>query len=307
MNAREAGFLLLGSTLGNPERKPLTTAQLRSLAARAAAMERPTGEREMTASDLTAMGYGPEMADRILGLLAETELLRRYLVRAKQADCLPLTRVSEGYPIQLRRCLGLDSPGVLWAKGDVSILELPRIALVGSRDIAAPNAEFAAQVGREAARQGYVLVSGNARGADRIAQRACLAAGGRVISVVADELMKQERRGNVLYLSEEGFDCPFTSIRALSRNRVIHALGEKTFVAQCTVGMGGTWSGTMRNLKEGWSPLFCFLDGSEGARQLVQLGVCGIGPESLENFNELQAQDMSFFGRTHKKSKSANL
>lgn len=295
MNAREMGFLLLGSTLGNPERKILTTAQLRSLAARAAAMERPTEDRELTASDLTAMGYGPEMADKILGLLAETQLLHRYLVRAKQADCVPLTRVSEGYPIQLRRRLGLDSPGVLWAKGDMSILQRPRVALVGSRDIAAPNAEFAARVGREAARQGYVLVSGNARGADRIAQRACLAAGGQVISVVADELMKQERREDVLYLSEEGFDCPFTSMRALSRNRVIHALGEKTFVAQCAVGMGGTWSGTMRNLKEGWSPLFCFLDGSTGAQELVRLGVCGIDLSGLENFAELEGQTIRLF------------
>ncbi len=295
MNAREAGFLLLGSTLGNPERKPLTIAQLRSLADRVSVMERPTEDRELTASDLTAMGYGPEMADRILGLLTETELLRRYLVRAKRADCVPLTRVSKGYPVNLRRRLGLDSPGVLWAKGDLSILQRPQIALVGSRDIAAPNAEFAAQVGREAARQGYVLVSGNARGADRIAQSACLAAGGQIISVVADELEKQKCRENVLYLSEEGFDCSFTSVRALSRNRVIHALGEKTFVAQCTVGMGGTWSGTMRNLKEGWSPLFCFLDGSEGAQKLVQLGVCGVDLLSLVNFAKLESQTICLF------------
>ena len=38
MNAREEGFLLLSSTLGNPERKILTTAQLRTLATRVAAM-----------------------------------------------------------------------------------------------------------------------------------------------------------------------------------------------------------------------------------------------------------------------------
>ena len=260
MNARETGFLLLSSTLGNPERKPLTTAQLRTLAHRMATTEKPSTDRELTSADLMAIGYGGEMAGRILGLLEETQLLRHYLMRAKQAGCVPLTRVSQGYPVTLRRRLGLDSPGVLWAKGDLSILERPLIALVGSRDIAAPNAEFAAQVGREAARQGYVLVSGNARGSDRIAQEACLTAGGQVISVVADELAKQEHRPNVLYVSEEGFDQPFTSVRALSRNRVIHALGEKTFVAQCTLGMGGTWSGAVHNLKAGWSPVFCFRD-----------------------------------------------
>jgi predicted Rossmann fold nucleotide-binding protein DprA/Smf involved in DNA uptake len=295
MNAREEGFLLLSSTLGNPERKILTTAQLRTLAMRVAAMERPETDRELTAADLTAMGYGAEMAERILSLLEELPLLRHYHAKGWQADCTPITRVSPGYPLHLRKRLGLDAPGVLWAKGDLSLLERPMIALVGSRDIAEPNAEFAAAVGREAARQGYVLVSGNARGADRIAQKACLAAGGKIISVVADELMKQPVTSNVLYLSEEGYDSAFTSVRALSRNRVIHALGEKVFVAQCALGIGGTWSGTVRNLKENWSPVFCFRDGSEVVRQLEQLGAHGITAEELRDFSELQAPNLSLF------------
>lgn len=298
MNAREAGFLLLSSTLGNPERKPLTTPQLRTLALRAAAMDRPTADRELTRADLTALGYGEEMAGRILRLLEDTQLLQYYLARAMQTGCVPLTRVSQGYPAVLRRRLGLDSPGVLWARGDLSILERPIIALVGSRDIAVPNGEFAAQVGREAAQQGYALVSGNARGADRIAQRACLDAGGQVISIVADELTKQESIKNVLFLSEEGFDQPFTSIRALSRNRVIHALGEKTLVAQCALGIGGTWSGTVRNLKEGWSPVFCFRDGSDASIQLEQLGAGLIDLQDLRELSQLKEENLNFFGKT---------
>lgn len=295
MNAREVGFLLLGSTLGNPEGRPLTTAQLRTLAVRVSAMTPPEEDRELTAADLTALGYGSDMAERILRLLGDTQLLHRYLARAKQADCVPVTRVSPGYPAHMRRRLGLDSPSVLWAKGDLSILQKPMIALVGSRDIHPANREFAAKAGQEAARQGYVLVSGNARGADRIAQDACLSAGGQVISIVADELMKQAPRENVLFLSEEGYDCPFTSLRALSRNRVIHALGEKTLVAQCTLDKGGTWSGTVRNLKENWSPVFCFRDGSEAALQLEQLGAVLIGPEKLTNLNGLQKYTVNLF------------
>ena len=295
MNAREEGFLLLSSSLGNPERKPLTTAQLRTLAQRMAATVKPEQDRELCIADLTAMGYGEEMAQRILALLDELPLLRHYHAKGWQADCTPITRVSQGYPAILRKRLGLDSPGVLWAKGDLSILQKPMIALVGSRDIAGDNAEFAAAVGREAARQRYVLVSGNARGADRIAQDACLVAGGQVISVVADELMKQSVRENVLFLSEDGYDCAFTSVRALSRNRVIHALGEKTLVAQCTLSKGGTWSGTVRNLKENWSPVFCFRDGSEASAQLEQLGAVGITEKDLEDFDKLKGKTLSLF------------
>ena len=112
---------------------------------------------------------------------------------------MPITRVSDGYPLLLRKRLGLDSPGSLWIKGDASLLSQPAVSLVGSRDLNEPNREFAREVGRQAALQGYVLISGNARGADRTAQESCLNAGGRVISVVADELNKHPERENLIY------------------------------------------------------------------------------------------------------------
>ena len=295
MNGRERGFLLLGSQLGDPDRKPLTAPQLRNLAQRAAAMEKPTGERELEDADLLALGYGPEMADRIVGLLEDEDQLDWYLNRGKKSGCIPLTRVSGHYPAQLRQALGLDSSAVLWAKGDLSILEKPRIALVGSREIRDENASFATRVGAEAALQGYVLVSGNARGADRIAQTACLNAGGQVISVVADELEKHQSTENVLYLSEDSFDTAFSAVRAHSRNRVIHALGEKTFVAQCNLGKGGTWSGTTANLKENWSPVFGFRDGSEAMRQLENLGAVLITEEDLTDLSGLKGRNLSLF------------
>lgn len=224
MNALERGFLLLGSHLGNPDRKPLTAPQMRTLADRMRQMPKPLVDRDLERQDLLALGYNPEMAERIYSLLQEEDVLDHYLHRASRGECVAITRVSEGYPLILRHRLGLDSPGCLWAKGDVSVLRTPAIALVGSRDLLHPNREFAREVGRQAALQGITLVSGNARGADRTAQESCLAAGGKVISVVADELSKQPARENLLYISEEDFEAEFSAQRALSRNRVIHAL-----------------------------------------------------------------------------------
>lgn len=295
MTPREAGFLLLSSSLGDSRRKPLTTAQLRNLAIRVAAAERPAEDRELALADLTAMGYGREMGEKILLLLGDGPVLKRYIARAKQTNCIPVTRVSPGYPGLLRQRLDLDSPGVLWAKGDLSLLERRAVALVGSRDIRRENGEFAARVGQEAARQGFVLISGNARGADTIAQKACLEAGGQIISVVADKLTKHEPRENVLYLSEDGFDLEFSALRALSRNRVIHALGEKTFVAQCTLEAGGTWNGTVRNLKEGFSPVFCFRDGSDAMTRLEQMGAELVKPDCLADFQALAATNLRLF------------
>lgn len=295
MNGREQGFLLLTSFLGDLSRHPLTVAQFRNLAQRAASMTPPKEERDLTEADLIAIGCGRDLAHRILGLLEQQELLESYLRRGQMRDCRPITRVSPAYPVRLRKGLGLDSPGCLWSKGDSRLLDTPTVALVGSRELRPENADFAAEAGRQAAMQGFTLVSGNARGADRIAQDSCLDSGGRVISVVADALEKYPLRRNVLYLSEEGFDRPFSSQRALSRNRVIHCLGEKTLVAQCSLRTGGTWSGTRQNLKNRWSPVFCFDDGSPATYDLLQMGATPIGFSGLADLAGLQKTHISFF------------
>lgn len=292
MTPRERGFLLLTGKLGDPDRRGLTVAQLRTLAARARILEKPADDRPMTEQDLISLGYSREDAHRILLLLEQDELLQRYLERAAGFDCTAVTRASEAYPVLLRQRLGLDSPGSLWVKGDASMLNQPAVSLVGSRELRQANREFAREVGRQAAVQGLVLVSGNARGADREAQDSCLEAGGKVISIVADELWRQPLRRNVLYVSEDGFDLPFSTQRALSRNRCIHAMGYVTFVAQVTAHKGGTWGGTSKNLSHGWSPVACFRDGSPGSLELEQMGAYLVGKENLLDFGALPRENL---------------
>lgn len=295
MNALERGFLLLTSHLGNPDRKPMTVPQLRTLADRIRQMPKPMEDRDLQRQDLLALGYNREMAERIYCLLQEEDALDHYLHRANRVGCIPVTRVSDGYPLILRQRLGLDSPGCLWVRGDKNLLTNPAIALVGSRDLQEPNRAFAQEVGHQAAQQGLVLVSGNARGADKTAQNACLEAGGQVISVIADSLCDHKATANVLYLSESSFDEPFSSQRAISRNRVIHALGRMVFVAQSSLGKGGTWDGTVKNLRNGWSPVACFRDGSEASIRLEQMGAYLIGKEDVGDFGTLQDKEITLF------------
>lgn len=297
MTGAERGFLLLTSHLGNPERPVLTTAQFRMLTDRVVHGETPREERELTASDLIQLGYGRDMAARIVRLLSEEDLLHHYLHRGHRLDCVPVTRVTEAYPLILRQRLGLDSPGTLWGKGNLSLLNTPAISLVGSRELCPENHRFAEAVGRYAAKQGLTLVSGNARGADRAAQESCLNAGGSVISVVADELWKQPLRERVLYLSETDFEEGFSAQRALSRNRVIHAMGIVTFVAQSSFGTGGTWDGTVKNLQNGWSRVYGFRDGSDAMAELSQMGLELIGMDQLADFYDLPQSEQNIFDR----------
>ena len=294
MTAREQGFLLLTGYLSDPESKPLTVSQFRNLTLRARDLQKPEQDRELTEDDIVSLGFDRAFARRVVSLLSRTEQLQWYLELGKRRDCFPVTRISPQYPDRLRDRLGAEAPGVIWAKGDATLLQHPAIALVGSRDLRNENREFAYQVGKQAALQGFTLISGDARGADRTAQDSCLEWGGSVISIVSDELAKHTAKENVLYLSEEGFDLGFSSYRALQRNRLIHCMGSKTFVAQCTFGKGGTWNGTTNNLRFGWSPVFCFRDESQASRELHQLGAVLIHPEQLCDISALKEAEIKF-------------
>lgn len=287
MSLKEYSFLLLTGKLGDPSRMPLTTAQLRTLAQRIPLLQHSTDDTQLSIAHLASIGIGEPLAGRILRLLEDAPQLEAYLARAKKAGCIPVTRTNEDYPLILRKRLGLDAPGCLWLKGDPQILKKPAVSLVGSRELRNANRDFAREVGMQAAKQGYVLVSGNARGADIVAQNSCLEAGGQVICVVADALCEHTERKNILFLSEEDYDEPFSALRALRRNRVIHCLGEITFAAQCTLEKGGTWAGSVRNLKNLWSPMYCFDDGSQAMQELERMGASLIEIPELSDFSRL--------------------
>lgn len=294
MNAAQKGFLLLTSHLGDPECKPLTVAQFRTLTNRARGMTHTGQERALNREDLISLGYTGDFAENILFLLSREDQLEYYVNLGKKNGCYPITRNTPEYPARMRDRLGADSPGSLWCKGDASFLNLPSVSLVGSRQLRAENLAFAAEVGRQAALQGYVLVSGNAKGADRTAQESCINNGGKVVSIIADSLEKCPPKENVLYLSEDGYHHGFSAIRALSRNRLIHAQGLLTFVAQCRNEIGGTWQGTVKNLRNGISPVFCFQDGSDGIAALLEMGATAVDIFDLSDFAALQGQQLRF-------------
>ena len=289
------GFALLGSHLGDKDRKILTDAQIRTLTERMAMAGEKGDDRAMEPGDLISLGYGRDMAQRIVCLLSQQEELRAYLREGERQGCHLLTRGEEAYPQLLRKRLGGESPCCLFYQGDPELLRTPAVSLVGSRDLYPRNREFAREAGRQAALHGLTLVSGNARGADRTAQEACLQAGGRVISVVADSLLDKAPDPNVLYVSQEDYDAPFSAVRALSRNRVIHAMGMMTLVSQCRLGAGGTWSGTIQNLRRNWSLVICFRDGSEASLELQRQGAYLMDTEDLSHLTDIKDPQMNLF------------
>jgi predicted Rossmann fold nucleotide-binding protein DprA/Smf involved in DNA uptake len=294
MTAAEEGVLLLCCSLGDADCRPLTMAQFRQLGLRARALG-CSGDAmaDLSHRELLRLGYSAEETQRILELLSRQKQLETYMRQAEQLGIRAITRVSTAYPVRISHHRKLSSPPVLFAMGDLSLLDQPAISVVGSRRLRPENEAFAAQAGRISAEGNLILVSGGAQGADLAAQKACLASGGRCIVVLPDRLADRRPEKNILYLSADGYDLPFSAPRALYRNTLIHMLGDKTLAAQCTYGSGGTWQGCTENLKHGWSELYVFDDGSQGSCALIERGATPVA--HLRSIDDLQPTQTTLF------------
>lgn len=299
MTGPELGYAALCSDLSDGL-IPLTAHQVKILGRRVRLSRRPADPaRDLTAADLAALGYDEEMTGRILALLSRQERIEAYLAAGERLGIRCLTILSPQYPERLRRSLGDKAPGVLYCKGDLSLLCQPAVCVVGSRRVSREGRQFADQVGGLAAREGWVLVSGNAQGADKAAQTTALLAGGSVISVLADALDTHALRGRrLLLLSERGWDLPFSAARALSRNRVIHALGEKTFVADAELEQGGTWRGTVENLRSGYSQVYVRRADTPGLAALAGMGAVPVSAAELSPLSDLRPAQMDLWNRS---------
>lgn len=214
-----------------------------------------------------------------------------------------LTPVNENYPSQLSARLMHRAPLVLFYAGQIELMQHNHISLVGSRDLSEIGRYFAAEAGKQIALHGFVYCSGGARGADSEGYLAAINAGGTAVIFLPDSLeraMGEEfyrsalQEGRVLLLSEHGTDLPFSAHRALSRNRLIHALPQKVFVAESAYGKGGTWKGTIDNLRHHYCDVFVCSDSeSDGNHALIQNGAEPVKCSDLAEFEKLSVRQMS--------------
>ena len=297
MTTREFGLLLLCADFGQQAVRSLSLQQYLHLRQRVTQSQQQ-GEPDdtLTAAHLHQLGYGAAQAEQILQLLERQEQCEALLRQAQSQGIYPLVWGSPDYPAAWAEKLGQKGPAVVFYRGNLSLLRRPGIALVGSRRLQQTGEVFARRVGQMAARQGLVLISGNAIGADRTAQQACLDAGGSVCCIVADELERYRaaENGPLLYCSDGGFQLPFSAARAYFRNGMIHSLAQASFVAQSGLRQGGTWSGTSENLRHGWSTVYLCDDGSEAMAELEKRGGTRLNWKQLEHVFPLLPEPTSF-------------
>lgn len=170
-----------------------------------------------------------------------------------------LTPFDEEYPQAWLERLSGEAPPVLYAAGALELLNQPGVGVVGSRDVSPEGQEIAKEAAERIASLGRTLVSGGARGVDQLSMNAAFQAGGSVVGILADSLVRKLKKSDVRQAIYEGQtvmcspynpDASFSVGTAMGRNKLIYAMAELTLVVACEPDKGGTWSGATEALKE---------------------------------------------------------
>jgi DNA processing protein len=209
-----------------------------------------------------------------------------------------VTRADGQYPSKLRNTLKHQAPTVLFGAGSLSLLRRGGLAVVGSRNIDEAGTAFAQELGRKAAAAKLPVVSGGARGTDRLAMGAALDAGGIAWGALADSLERTIRQPDLrqLLLDEQLVlltpyvpAAGFSVGAAMGRNKLIYGLADFAVVVSSDFQTGGTWAGAVEALKAGWCPVFV-RDGTEipkGNRELLKLGGAPLRASDLDGIGDL--------------------
>lgn len=152
-----------------------------------------------------------------------------YITRDKFPECLCQAEV--------------DPPLMLYYKGDISLLDSPSVAIVGTRVCSSYGKEAAARLSRELCERGVTIVSGLASGIDTYAHRAALKSGGKTVAVLGSGLNRVTPTSNIglseeiinsgrLIVSEYPPNADATRYTFPERNRIISGLSKGVIVVE---------------------------------------------------------------------------
>jgi DNA processing protein len=177
---------------------------------------------------------------------AAADAVERALEWASKPDRHVITLADDEYPRLLLEIS--DPPPLLYARGDLALLDRPALAIVGSRNATAQGLRNAEAFAEAFSAGGMTIVSGLALGIDTAAHRGGLANAGSTIAVLGTGIDVVYPRSNAplcaeiaargLLLSEYALGTPAAGHNFPRRNRLISGLARGCLVVEAALGSG---------------------------------------------------------------------
>lgn len=198
-------------------------------------------------SDFKQLGLSYDKAAGIVAGLADKDLLLREQDLIQKYDANLVTILDDSYPELLRHIQG--SPAVLYWRGTMQGWPKLALAIVGSRKANYYGKSVINELVPKLVQVGCAIVSGGALGADAMAHRATLDAGGTTLAVLGSGLSKMGPKTNTRIFNEmiANGGAVVSSFSMLedsfpgnfpARNRIISGLSHGCLVVQAASRSG---------------------------------------------------------------------
>lgn len=201
--------------------------------------------------------------DTVSSVLLNAEPARALWEEITKREIVIITELDPLYPKSLKRSLGKDCPAVLFAQGNVNLLETTSVGFCGSRKVSSKGAFITEQCAQQLVGQGITVVSGYAAGTDLYAHTSALTNKGNTVFVLAEGILKFSKKQAVKsYLSNENHvyisqflpNSLWSAANAMKRNSVIIGLSQAMILVE-SGRHGGTFAAGEETLKRSL-PLF---------------------------------------------------
>ena len=178
------------------------------------------------------------------------------------------------YPQDLKKLS--NPPKILYATGNMRLLQKPKIAIVGTRKNTKYGKEIALNFAKKLSNKGYTIVSGLANGIDSYAHMGAMLGKGKTIAVLPcgfdhifpkqnKELYEEIIRNGGLAITEYAPNIKADKNKFLARNRIVAGMSKGILVVEGAYRSGTSKTAQIANSIE--IPVFCIpsnLDSGKG-------------------------------------------
>jgi len=191
----------------------------------------------------------PGIPRKVIELLLEKRNLLNPEEEMRKLEKNGITVVAEnerGYPSKLRHIY--DPPPILYVRGNVGVLSMPMVAVVGARKASYYGLKVAENISRDLSQAGLCIVSGLARGIDTAAHRGALGISNPTVAVLGcglDVVYPRENKKVLDEIIEKGAvisefppGTPPVAGNFPQRNRLISGVSEGVLVIEAAENSG---------------------------------------------------------------------
>lgn len=161
------------------------------------------------------------------------------------------------YPQYLRKTLGDNCPSIIFAKGNLNLLNTVSVGFCGSRKVSAKGVEITAKCAEQLVEKNVTVISGYASGTDLASHKSALINSGNTVFVLAEGIFRYSIKkdikallsdNNHVFVSQFMPTSTWNAGNAMKRNSIIIGLSRAMILVE-SGKTGGTFAAGEESLK----------------------------------------------------------